>query len=708
MSTGVSNRDRSLRVGFRTSIVTVFIAVVLLVGLTLVYLSFARVTDITRSAAGTFIDKVAQLGADRIDSQFKNVRDCLDILGGLPSVQSADIDDNTKLYGLMAAMLRNNEPLFNLYVGYEDGSFLEMDMIDRAGPAFRSSLSAPEDATFRLVAISRTGSAAHTATTMLLADNLIALDEKPGPDDYDPRQRRWYSDAFRREGTLLTGPYLFFATGLPGYTLRIPLKEGRRGVVAGDILLSQSEALLRRQQLGSGTAFLFNDDGRIVAHPEMSKLMTDFGGHGDELPKIEATNLPGLSQAVQAAEAGGHTHQFLSSKAGRTYVAAFQKVESAGAANIRLALVAPLDEFFAEIIAERRTLFITALAFVAAMVPLAFWIGSLLARSLRELARQTDEIQHFQLTERPKLRSMIQEIDDLGRSVFTMRTVIRNFSSFVPKQIVRQLIESGASLALGGTRREITVLFTDVADFTAKTEKADPSQVMIYTSRYFAALSEAIMANQGTVDKFIGDAVMAFWNAPADDPEHAINACRAVLACLRKNEQLNGIFEAEGWPPFATRFGLHSGDAVVGNVGSADRMNYTALGATINLASRLESLNKSYGTRVLVSAAIKDRAAAHFVFRSVDRMQPKGFAESVPLFELRCERISETSFELEFCRRWDAVYAVVECGDHAAALGMVSQFLAEYPGDGVAEFHARRLRASDVIPLQRLAERHHT
>jgi len=709
MSADVPNGDRPLRVGFRTSIVTLFIAVVLLVGLTLVYLSFARVTGITRSAAGTFIDKVAQLGADRIDYQFKSVRDCLDILGGLPAVQSAEIDDNSKLYGLMAAMLRNNESLFNLYVGYEDGSFLEMDVIDRAGTAFRSSLNAPDDAVFRLVIISRTGATPHAPTTMLLSDNLISVDERAGPKDYDPRQRPWYIDAFRREGTFLTGPYVFFATGLPGYTLRIPLSEGRRGVVAGDILLSQSEVLLRQQQLGSGTAFLFNDEGRVVAHPEMSKLMQHLGGRaGDQLPEIDATNLAGLSEAVQSAEVGGHTHQFLSDKAGRTYVAAFQKIESAGAANIRLAVAAPLDEFFAEIIAERRTLFATALGVVAAMIPLAFWVGSLLAGSLRELAKQTDEMQRFQLAERPKIRSMIQEIDELGRSLFTMRRVIRNFSSFVPKQIVRQLIESGASLALGGTRREITVLFTDVADFTTKTERADPSQVMIYTSRYFAALSEAIMGHHGTIDKFIGDAVMAFWNAPVDDPQHAANACLAVLACLRQSERLNVKFEAEDWPPYRTRFGLHSGDAVVGNVGSADRMNYTALGATINLASRLEGLNKNYDTQVLVSAAVKERADARFLFRPVDRIKPKGFAESVMIFELRCERAGDIASELEFCRRWDAIYTLVECDKRDRALGEISAFLAKYPRDGVAQFHAERLRAPSVVPLQRRPERHHT
>jgi adenylate cyclase len=211
-----------------------------------------------------------------------------------------------------------------------------------------------------------------------------------------------------------------------------------------------------------------------------------------------------------------------------------------------------------------------------------------MARPLRKIARETDEIQRFQIADRPRIRSAVAEIDELGRSVFTIRSVIQSFASFVPRQIVRQLVESGSSLEFGGARREITVMFTDVADFTAKTENADPSQVMISTSRYFAALSEEIMNRRGTVDKFIGDAVMAFWNAPMEDADHVVNACRAALACLRANEELNTVFQTEAWPAYRTRFGLHVGDAVVGNVGSNDRMNYTALGATVNLASRLE------------------------------------------------------------------------------------------------------------------------
>jgi adenylate cyclase len=664
-----------------------FVAIVLFVGLTLVYLSFARISAMTQTAATTFIAKVAQLGADRIDSRFRTVRDALEILSGLPAIQEAELRDNQVLNGLMASMLRSNPHLFNLYVGYEDGSFLEMDAIDRAGANFRTDLNAPEDTAYRLFVISRNGSFQSRSVTFL-SDNLIPLADTAGPAGYDPRQRPWYKDAFKDDGNLLTGPYVFFATGQPGYTLRVPLKEGRRGVIAGDILTNEAEAMLLRQRLGkSGVAFLFNDDDRIVAHPQMADFMSARAPGDTGLPKVSGIGLPGLPQAIRAWRDGGLPQQFFDDPEGRTYLAAFEKIQTAGDANIRLAVVAPLDEFYAEIISERQRLFVVAMVFVAATVPFVLWIGAVLARSLRSLARETDSIQRFELTDRPQLHSAIREIDDLGRSVFTMRTVVKNFSSFVPKRLVQQLVSSGTAIELGGARREVTVLFTDVADFTAKTEKADPSDVMIFTSRYFAAMSETIMAHQGTIDKYIGDAVMAIWNAPVDDPDHVVNACAAVLDCERRIAALNAQFQEEGWPSYQTRFGLHTGDAVVGNIGSADRMNYTVLGASINLAARLEGLNKSYGTRVLVSEALKRRAEAAFVFRSVDRIKPKGFAEAFTIYELRRARDATSEPETAFEREWEDVYATVHSGG-PAAIARLSSFLQKYPDDTVARYHA--------------------
>jgi adenylate cyclase len=625
-------RGRSFQLGFKTSIITLFVAIVLVIGLTLVYLSFARISAVTDSAASQFIGKVAELSADRIGAQLKLVRDNLHILNALPPVQTADIADNPRLNALLAAMLKSNGQLFNLYVGYDDGSFIEMDAIDGAGRQARARLEAPDQAAFRLVIISKSD-AGIRSRRLFLSDHFETVRELPGPLDYDPRERPWYRDADRRDGAWLTGPYMFFATGKQGYTIHLPTEQGRAGVIAGDLLLDVTQEFLRKEQLTpSAVAFLFDDDDRILAHPRMSEMLgREVSG---TIPRLRETDMSGVLTAIRAWRANGISEQFFSDAAGRLHAAAFRTIPHSGPANLRVAVVAPVDEFFASILSERGRLFAVTLGFVALMVPIVFFVGSVLSRSLRVLAQETDRIQKFEPAAGPPVHSKIREIDELGQSVSTMRTLVQTFSNFVPKHLVQQLVKTGNAMTLGGSRREVTVLFSDVVNFTGITENRDPAQVMLYTSRYFAALSEAIMANKGTVDKFIGDAVMAIWNAPTEDENHVANACSAVLACIEANRELNAAFEREGWPVYNTRFGLHVGDVVVGNIGARDRMNYTVLGATVNLAARLESLNKNYQTTVLVSKAVEQRVRSRFMFRAVDRIKPKGFAAEFQVYEL--------------------------------------------------------------------------
>jgi adenylate cyclase len=201
---GASARSRPVQLGFKTSIIALFVAIVLVIGLTLVYLSFSRITAVTDSAASQFIGKVAELSADRIGSQLKLVRDNLRILNALPSVQSAQIEDNPRLNALLAAMLMNNDQLFNLYVGYDDGSFIEMDAIDGSARETRAKLEAPDQAAFRMVVISRSDPARTISRRLFLSDRLELVREMPGPLDYDPRERPWYKDADRRDGAMAT------------------------------------------------------------------------------------------------------------------------------------------------------------------------------------------------------------------------------------------------------------------------------------------------------------------------------------------------------------------------------------------------------------------------------------------------------------------------------------------------------------------------
>ena len=261
-----------VRFGFQPSITTLFVAAVVVVGLTLVYLSFDRATSITRTAASTFIDQVAEHTADRIETEFKMVVDLVTVIRQLPTVESASISDNPGLYALFAAMLRNTPQLYSLYVGYDDGDFLEMDALERASPAARAKMGAPDGAAFRIVVITKFDDR-RTISRRYLSSELVLLAQSASAAEYDPRQRPWYRDVFEDSAGIVTEPYVF-DSGLVGYTARLPLELGRRGVVAGDVLVGEIEAFLRDQKLGeTGIAFLFDNRGRIIAHPRMSELL---------------------------------------------------------------------------------------------------------------------------------------------------------------------------------------------------------------------------------------------------------------------------------------------------------------------------------------------------------------------------------------------------------------------------------------------------
>jgi adenylate cyclase len=297
-------------------------------------------------------------------------------------------------------------------------------------------------------------------------------------------------------------------------------------------------------------------------------------------------------------------------------------------------LLAAQDDFVPEIQKSHFIATILALISGAAFIPAAWFFGSRMSRSLKEITGEAGKLQTMAAPNPLPLTSHVKEIHELGITVNLAQHAIWSFAHFVPKEIVRGLLDKSISTELGGVRQEITIVFTDVRGFTTIAESADPDTLMRQASRYFTALTEAFLAEGGTVDKYIGDAVMVFWNAPNPQPDHVERACRAVLAGKKANEQLNIQFESEGLPPFVTRFGIHVAEAVVGNLGSAERMEYTALGTAVNLASRLEGLNKQYGTTILVSEQVYAQVQQRFAFRLIDAVVAKGMTTETRVYEL--------------------------------------------------------------------------
>jgi len=218
---------------------------------------------------------------------------------------------------------------------------------------------------------------------------------------------------------------------------------------------------------------------------------------------------------------------------------------------------------------------------------------------------------------------------------------------------------------------------------------------MLKTSHYFQELGEIVLNNKGSIDKYIGDAIMAFWNAPLDDPDHVANACRAVLLCRLRSQQLDKNWAAHGEAEMHTRFGLHTGDTVVGNIGSPDRMDYTALGVSVNLAARLEGLNKRYGTQILVSESVVAAASDAFLFRPIDVALVKGLSKRVNVFEL-CAAIEgpasirATEQQIELCRRWATIYDLCANEDWEPAEEKLQEFVSDFPEDPVARRYLER------------------
>ncbi len=208
------------------------------------------------------------------------------------------------------------------------------------------------------------------------------------------------------------------------------------------------------------------------------------------------------------------------------------------------------------------------------------------------------------------------------------------FSQYLSPELVRQLARHPEKLRLGGDEMVMTAHFSDLAGFTSFSEKLSPPELVHLLNRYLTLMTDLLMASGATLDKYIGDAVVAFWGAPFPQEDSAARACRAVLEMRRALEGLNAELEKEGLPRLSPRTGLNTGPMVVGNMGSSRRFDYTMMGSAVNLASRLEGVNKAYGTSIMVSRATKEAAGPGFVFRELDTIRVVGQKTPVDIFEL--------------------------------------------------------------------------
>ena len=549
-----------------------------------------------------------------------------------------------KLVFSREALLRS-PTVDGLYAGYPDGSFFHA--INLREELWRKALDAPKDAALAIRTIDRSQEGRPVMRVIFLdATGKPLQAERVSQAVFDPRNRSWYRKAAGGTEAVTTGPYEMAVTSALGMTISQGHARNPDIVIGADVVLTRVTDFLRRELLtANSVAFIADDTGRPIIHSSidvMQKVMTatrdrELGTseQTDPLTRALSRLLKAEDGRVDAVSVGGETYIVMSSTINASQLFA----------GSTLVIAAPLREILGPAYNELFQGLAIAAGIVALVVICALVLAGMITRSLDQLTDSANRLQELDFRTEIDVSSRVREISTLSGAMNRARDAIFTFALYVPRELVRKGIESGEFSRRTAARQEVTALFTDIYDFTAISELYSPEEVVIMLSEYFDILNVAVGKHDGTIIQFLGDSIFAMWNAPVSDERHAEKACRAALAMKEALDIFNAGQVAKGLPEFRTRFGIHTGAAVVGSVGAADRLQYTAMGDTINVASRLEGMNKAHGTTILASREVYLRCRDTIRFQALGQAHAKGRTEEVELYEVVGEAADGASVE---------------------------------------------------------------
>ena len=528
----------------------------------------------------------------------------------------------------------------------------------------------------------------------VLSDDIEFQSRSFEPTDYEVTKQLWYLQAATApmpawsevsHHPVGSRPAIAYAGGIDIYGTRV-------GVLAVMIDLDRLSRFLASLSVGrTGAAFVLRPNGLAAAVPDPQADEV----HGTMLRDPTLLAVARKTHQDMLAKATPHDNTVNEARVIYDGVAYAVTVTPLDFMGWEVTTVIPEAEFFGEIDrTNRRLTLVLAGLILAAVVASTLLARALLARPLAGIAAELAHVQRFELEAIRRHPSRLKELDDLSRVIASMATGLSAFRKYLPADLVRTLIAEGVEARPGGTIQPLTIMFADIAGFTGLSERLGNAVVPLL-ARYIDLMSGEIDAHGGTIDKFIGDAVMAFWGAPAASASRGLDACRTAVACGRALARA-GLVDDRG-QPLRVRIGINTGNVLVGNIGSDRRLNYTAIGDAVNVASRLESANKIYGTEVIIGETTRREAGAAILVREIDRVALYGRTEGIAIFEL-IGLAGPASERADWVATYEAGLAAYRARRFSEAIGHFEQVIRARGADGPAIVMMERCQAFLASP----------
>ena len=637
----------SLRWSVVLSIVITAIMVVLTVQLPLFFF-FNRRTDRLLEQLNNGIIASVSRETDQLFGKTLSVEQTVHELFDQEVVSPFEKGQREELY---LRLLKNNEEFSWISFGWPNGDFFGAQRVDPKLLRVVDSIWDPDiEQANRII-----------DSYIVNDDNTLTSGERSFVTQvYYAPQRSWYREAQGVDKHIFTDVYVFNTSRKPGINSAIRLLSDNGeliGVISIAIELERISVFLRNLNISeSGVTFVIDANQQLVAFPDIEEVTYSTSDTGElNLRPLEFTENPLLrivynafstNNVVLADTENFSRVQLTTTNDGQRYFVVLDRLQ--GAQELEdlgwyVGAIVPERDLLGNV---RRSIFILISIVIAAiiieLIVILILAQYVIIRPIQQIVQQAEYIRTFDLEKVQLPRSPISEVFSLSASMTRMKNGLTAFRKYVPAELVRSLVGQGREAQIGGEEQTLSVFFSDISGFTHISETLG-DLIFWHLANYFRQMSQAIHVEQGTIDKYVGDAIMAFWNAPLSQSDHAMRSCRAALRCQRMLQKLRDIWRQKNQHLFYCRIGINTGKALVGNVGWEQRMDYTVIGDAVNIASRLEGMNKVYGTSIIIGsqtyAAVKDR----MICRHLDRVVLAGKQRPEEIYELVAARSGRDS-----------------------------------------------------------------